>query len=75
MECAARGGQTVGVATGHEHARSRSDQLFAGEVPESGIGPGDEVGATGQVVEVLRIPALFGSWHDFDPTPGEVPSG
>jgi hypothetical protein len=24
---------------------------------------------------VLRIPALFGSWHDFDPTPGEVPSG
>ena len=41
-----------------------------GEVAESFVGPGDEVGATGQVGEVLGVPARFGSWHDFDPTPG-----
>jgi hypothetical protein len=75
MESGTRGRQTVRVATGHEHPGARAHQLFGGEVAESGVGPGDEVGATGQVGEVLGIPALFGSWHDFDPTPGQVPSG
>ena len=71
MERGARRSQPVRVATGHEHPGTGAHQLLGREVAESGVGPGDEVGATGQVGEVLGVPATFGSWHDSDPTPGE----
>ena len=64
--------EPVRIAARHEHPRARAHELLRREVAESGVGPGDEVGATGQVGEVLGVPARFGSWHDSDPTPGRL---